>query len=170
MNREIYISENGLMLAEYLPSDCQADWLDWQDDETREGYNFIMDMPLSQYQNRTIRNRLYAVILRADSPDTPVGIVMISPPHGDPDLAIRVFAPYRGNGLGTAAFHLAAEYALAHMNIETLHAGCYEGNMRSQRMLLRCGFVRNPAGDQQEAHYVTGNPIMQYDYVFQGAI
>lgn len=63
---------------------------------------------------------------------------MVSPPPGEADLAIRVYAPYRGQGIGTAAFGLAARYAVECLRVETLHAGCYEGNERSRQMLLRC--------------------------------
>lgn len=168
MDRTIYVSGSGLMLGAYLASDAKADWLDWQDEETQRGYNTKMDIPFSKFQHRPLRHRLYAVILREDAPETPLGIIMISPPPGDPDLAIRIFAPYRGQGIGTAAFSLAAHYAQETMHLGILHAGCYEGNERSRRMLARCGFERFPAGDVHEAHYQTGEPIWQFDYVLQG--
>lgn len=165
MEHLIYISHNGLQLRQYMPRDTMADWQDWQDHETQAGYNTFMEMPYDRYRDRPLRHRLYAVIAEDQDPETPLGIVMISPPPGPPDLAIRVFAPYRGHGLGTAAFSLAARYAKEQLGLENLHAGCYEGNVRSEKMLLHCGFQRFPEGDIREEHYLTGAPIWQYDYV-----
>lgn len=167
MSRICYIAGNGLCLVEYLPCDCAADYQDWLDPETQRGYNFIQEMPYEAYQNRSHPHRLYAVIVREAEPEIPLGVIMLSPPTSVPDLAIRVFAPYRGQGIGTRAFALAANYAAEELHLDTIHAGCYEGNERSERMLRKCGFVRFPEGDQQEEHYLTGEPITQYEYIYQ---
>ena len=166
MTRTLYITGNGIALGEYLPSDAFADWADWQDPDTQKGYNFIMDTPFEQYAARPLRQRLYAVIVRENDPDTPLGIVMISPPPSAPDLAIRVFAPYRRRGIGTCAFSLGLRYAMEELHLNEIHAGCYEGNEASQRMLQSCGFRRFLTGDQQEEHYLTGEPVFQYDYIY----
>jgi len=169
MKRRIYISEGNLSLAEFMPQDAAADYQDWQDKETQRGYNTDMTCSFADFQARPHRHRLYAVIICRDAPETPLGIVMISPPPGVPDLAIRVFASCRGRGLGPAAFSLAVRYAFGTLKVAELHAGVYAGNLKSQRMLERCGFVRYPAGDLKEIQYETGDPIWQYDYIYGGA-
>ena len=166
MTRTIYITGSGIALGQLLPDDTYADWADWQDPDTQKGYNFIMDTPFEQYAARPLRHRLYAVIVRENDPDTPLGIVMISPPPSAPDLAIRVFAPYRGHGIGKTAFSLGVRYAVEQLHLSEIHAGRYEGNEVSQKMLLSCGFQRFPSGDLKEIHYLTGKPITQYDYIF----
>ena len=86
-----------------------------------------------------------------------------------PDLIMLdylVIAPkYRGQGIGTAAFALAAEYCLDVMGLTEIYAGCYEGNIRSRRMLAACGFVPHPEGNCEEVHFLTGEPIVQYDFI-----
>lgn len=167
MDRKVYASREELCLAEYLPCDYEVDYQDWMDEETQRGYNMTMEMSYEQFQNRRIPQRLYASVIRKDAPETAIGVVMISPPNAVPDLAIRVFAPYRGQGIGTRAFLMATEYAVQTYPIQELHAGCYEGNVKSTRMIEHCGYIRLPEKDQQETHYLTGEPITQYEYVFR---
>ncbi|MBQ7299373.1 MAG: GNAT family N-acetyltransferase, partial [Clostridia bacterium] len=110
------------------------------------------------------RSRFRAFIVRKT--DVAVaGGVFVSPPHVLPDLAIMIYRPYREQGFGTAAFTLAVNYCFDVMGLSELYAGCYEGNVRSRKMLAACGFVPHPEGNCEEVHFRTGEPIMQYDYI-----
>ncbi len=60
---------------------------------------------------------------------------------------------------------LAAKYCFESYGFECIYAGCYETNTVSRKMLKSCGFVPHPDGDCHESHYLTGEPITQYDYV-----
>ena len=78
---------------------------------------------------------------------------------------LAVDEPLRGQGIGTAAFALAADYCFDVMGLSEVYAGCYEGNVRSRKMLAACGFVPHPEGNCEEVHFRTGEPIIQYDYI-----
>jgi len=82
-----------------------------------------------------------------------------------PDLAIMLFRPLRGQGYGTVAFALALQYCFDAFGLPEIYAGCYAHNVRSMKMLQKCGFVPHPEGDQEEAHYLDGSPVMQLDFV-----
>lgn len=165
MERQIYIENDRIALAEYLDAeDDLACYECWQDEETQAGYNYSMTDTFAEFSASPKRSRFRAVIVRK-SDGVIVGTVFVSPPHVLPDLAIMIYRPYREQGIGTAAFALAADYCLSALGISELYAGCYAGNVRSRKMLAACGFVPHPEGDCKEVHYRTGAPIMQYDYV-----
>lgn len=46
-----------------------------------------------------------------------------------------------------------------------IYAGCYEGNFLSKRMIDKCGFVPNPAGNDIEPHIFSGKDRLQLDFV-----
>lgn len=47
-----------------------------------------------------------------------------------------------------------------------LHAGLYPDNIVSRKMLERCGYVPFPDGNVAEKHYITGEDIVQLDYIY----
>lgn len=163
--RHIYIENDSIALAEYLDAeDDRACYDCWQDEETQAGYNYCMTDTFEEFSASPQQSRFRAVIIRKVD-GVVVGTVSVSPPHILPDLAIMIYRPYRGQGIGTAAFALAADYCFGEMGLSVLYAGCYEGNVRSRKMLAACGFVPHPDGNCEEVHYRTGEPIMQYDYI-----
>jgi RimJ/RimL family protein N-acetyltransferase len=76
------------------------------------------------------------------------------------------FKPYRKQGCGSSAFALATEYAVETLGITELHAGAYSDNIGSRKMLERCGYVPYPQGNVLEKHYLTGEDIVQLDYIY----
>lgn len=167
MNRKIYISKGDLSLAEYVPELDNAPYFAcWQDPDTQKGYNYQMTDSLDEFCRRPIRSRLLAVILR-NADHEPLGIVSLSPEGFPPDLAIMLYKPYRGRGYGTNAFALAAAYCMETFGLECLYAGCYETNEISRKMLTACGFVPHPEGNVHERHFLTNEPITQYDFVLK---
>lgn len=165
MERNIYISNDELILAEYCNSfDAEANYACWQDYDTQKGYNYKMDISFETFMNRPIRSRLYAVIIRkADA--AVIGTISLSPENTLPDLAIMIYKPYRQRGYGTKAFSLALKYCFKKFHLDRIYAGFYETNIASQRMLTTCGFVPHPEGNQSEVHFESGAPITQFDYV-----
>lgn len=168
MNRRVYISNRDVSLAEYCPAIDDNSWFAcWQDPDTQKGYNYQMTDSLEDFCKRPIRSRFLAVIIRNED-KKPLGIVSLSPEGSPPDLAIMLYKPYRGKGYGTNAFALAATYCLETFALEHLYAGCYETNEISLKMLKACGFTPYPDGNSHEIHYLTGEPITQYDFVLHG--
>lgn len=165
MNRKIYIANQELSLAEYCQDlDDQPHYECWQDPATQDGYNYKMCDTLEEFCNRPIRSRLLAVVIRNED-NEPLGIVSLSPAGSPPDLAIMLYKIHRGKGYGTKAFALASKYCLGAFALDNIYAGCYENNAISRKMLRACGYVPHPDGDSHETHYLTGEPIVQYDYV-----
>lgn len=165
MERKIYISNETISLAEYQNELDAKDRFDcWQDPETQSGYNFIMGDDFEAFYRKPVRARFLAVILR-NSDGAVVGSLFLSPETSLPDLAIMLYRPYRGQGYGTEAFALALQYCFDTYDFEEIYAGCYEHNKVSMRMLKKSGFVPHPEGNVTEKHYISGEPITQYDFV-----
>lgn len=166
MNRIICISNNILSLVEYMPCDDRSLYEDWLDVDTQKGYNGVYVTTFEDFQEREIRQRFFAMI-KLNGSDEIIGAVGISPPESIPDLAIWIFKPYRRRGFGTSAFALATEYAIKSLKISELHAGAYVDNTASRKMLERCGYIPYPAGNVVEKHYITGDDIIQMDFVYR---
>ena len=152
-------------MVEYNESDDGSLYDDWLDPDTQRGYNGDYVTTFEDFQAREIRQRFFAMI-RLDSTGEIIGAVGISPPETTPDLAIWIFKPFRRKGFGTSAFTLTTKYAVGKLKINDLHAGAYPNNTGSLKMLERCGYVPFPAGNVPEKHYITGEPIIQMDFIY----
>lgn len=165
MKRKKYISNDELSLAEYRPEDDDCECYEcWQDSDTQNGYNYKIPDSYEEFCNRPQKSRFLAVIIQ-NKINKPIGIVSLSPEGEPPDLAIMIYKPYRGKGYGKNALYLAARFIMDEFDFDCLYAGCYETNTVSLKMLKDCGFTRHPDGDTREKHYLTGEPIVQYDFV-----
>ena len=164
-NRVSYISNEILSLVEYSESDDRSLYEDWLDPDTQKGYNGVHVTTFEDFRAREIRQRFFAMI-RLDSTGEIIGAVGISPPETIPDLAIWVFEPYRRKGYGTSAFALATKYTVEELKINELHAGAYPDNTGSLKMLAKCGYVPFPAGNVPEKHHITGEDIVQMDFIY----
>lgn len=165
MGRKIYISDERFDLAEYIcETDAEANYACWQDIDTQRGYNYKTDFTLEEFKSSPNRARFRAVAVRK-SDGAVVGTVSLSPEGSLPDLAIMLYKPYRGFGYSTPVFALALQYCFEHFGFEYIYAGCYEGNVKSRKMLANCGFVPHPEGNCNETHFEDGTPIIQYDFV-----
>ena len=49
---------------------------------------------------------------------------------------------YWNKGITTAALRLICEYGFANLDVVRIHAGVYEHNLASQKVLEKCGFVK----------------------------
>lgn len=167
MERMIWISNEDLSLAEYIPDlDTESDYSSWQDRAVQEGYNFQMRKTLEEFSAAPVKSRFHATILR-NSDCACIGFLSLSPENTLPDLAIKILQPFRHQGYGTQAFSLGIKYCFESLKLERIYAGCYENNSASLKMLSKCGFQANPAGNQHEFHYLTGAPIVQMDFVLE---
>ena len=169
MQRHTYISNNILSLVEYWKCDDNALYEDWLDPDTQKGYNGIYFTSFEDFSNRDIKLRFSAMIELNDTKEI-VGAVAISPPETIADLSIQIFSPYRNRGYGTSAFALATKYAFETLNIAEIYAGAFPDNIASQKMLKKCGYVRHPNGDIFGQHYLTGEEIIQMDYIYRPTI
>lgn len=164
-NRKVFVSNDVLSLVDHLsPIDDIKDYECWQDKATCDGYNYKMKDTLEEFCNRPIKSRFLATIQR-NSDKACIGLISVSPEGSLPDLAIMIYKPFRHQGYGTIAFSLAVQYCFDVLKFDRLYAGCYETNIASQKMIARCGFIPNPQGNVLEKHYLTGEPITQFDFV-----
>lgn len=166
MNRKIYAANDILRLVEYQKCDDRVIYENWQDDETQKGFNYILKESFEEFSARETKQRFVAMIQLTET-DELIGYVGISPPESIPDLAIWLFKPFRNKGYGTSAFALATKYAVDVLKIDELHAGAYPDNIRSRKMLEKCGYVPYPEGNVREKHYLTGEDIVQFDYIYR---
>lgn len=167
IKRKIYASNEILSIAQYLPSDCKIDYECWQETETQKSYNYIIKDKFDKFCDRKHNHRLYAVITLNNETQTLIGFIMLSPPDGLPDLAIRILKAYHGYGYGSSAFALATDYCVNSLGYDKIYAGSYESNTVSKKMLLKCGYAPHPDGNIISTDVFSGEKIMQYDYVFE---
>jgi len=169
--RKIFVKNDIISLAEYLTEDYLECYNSWFDEEVQKGYNFKRTNTFEEYveQNRERKELHYiagcAIILNEN--DKLIGSIGISmfPEGFPPDMSIIIFKPYRNQGFGTMAFKLGAKYCFDILGLEKIYAGCYPDNIRSMKMLEKCGFISHPAGNIAETHYITGEPVTQFDFV-----
>jgi RimJ/RimL family protein N-acetyltransferase len=165
MNRKIYIKNSQLSLSEYIADlDDLDNYYCWQEPETQKGYNYKRTDPFKEFTIDSIKSRFIATIIRY-SDSACIGSIFVSPMNTLPDLAIMIYKPYRNQGYGTIAFSLGTQYCFETLKLDKLFAGCYEDNLVSMKMLEKSGFQPHPEGNQYEKHYMTGENIVQFDYV-----
>ena len=165
MTRKVYLEDEIVALSEYMSaSDDAACYHCWQDNETQKGYNFQLTKSFEEFKSGGVRSRFLATIIRK-SDGTCVGAIFLSPENSLPDLAIMIYPPYRRNGYATRAFSLGVAYCFDTLKMERIYAGCYPQNAASLRMLNKCGFKPHPQGNQNEQHFLTGEDIVQLDFV-----
>ncbi|MCL2447179.1 MAG: 3-dehydroquinate synthase [Oscillospiraceae bacterium] len=180
MSRALYCANETVSLVEYQPCDDRALYDCWFDPQTKQGYNgWTPAASFEEFQQNNQQRHedfingeseaLLFAMIQCNATGEVVGAVSIAPgtpPEFEPDLSIRIFAPYRRQGFGTLAFALAVKYATETLKIAELHAGAYPDNIGSKKMLTRCGFVplaQCPA----EKHYLTGEDVFQMDYIYK---
>jgi RimJ/RimL family protein N-acetyltransferase len=165
MGRNEYISDGVIGLYEYIDAlddgDCYACW---QDEETQRGYNHKSTETFEEFSSEAIKTRFIATIVRL-SDGVAIGSVFVSSEGTPPDLAIMMYAPYRGLGYGTRAFSLGVRYCFETLKLDRIFAGCYPHNEVCLEMLRKCGFQPHPEGNVAEKHYLTGEDITQMDFV-----
>ncbi len=166
MARKTYISDDAINLSEYIDSEDDFNCYScWNDEETQSGYNHKITRTFEEWKNgTTIKSRFIATIIRI-SDNACIGTIFLSPEDTPPDLAIMIYKPYRKHGYGTAAFALGAKYCFENLGLCKIYAGCYSHNNSSMKMLEKCGFVPHPEGNMQEKHYLTGEDIIQLDFI-----
>ncbi len=165
MQRNVYITDGYLGLTEYIPSIDDIDCYNcWQDEETQNGYNYNLTESFDEFKSGSIKSRFIATIVRC-SDNACIGSIFVSPENTLPDLAIMIYKCYRNQGYGTIAFRLGVKYCFNNLLLDKIYAGCYENNEASKKMLTACGFKSHVEGNQNEKHYLTGEDIIQYDFV-----
>jgi Acetyltransferases, including N-acetylases of ribosomal proteins len=164
VSRKIYCQNELVSLVETNDEDYKISYDDWLDADTQKGYNHKFIKSFDEYRSQVYNARFEAMIMR-NSDGCMVGEIGVARPEVEPDLAIRIFNPYRRMGYGASAFALATKYALENLDITELHAGAYQDNTGSLKMLEKCGYDPYPEGNLNEKHYLTGADIVQYDFI-----
>ena len=165
--RKIYISDPVLSLCEYVDEiDDLKGYECWLDEGTEQGFNYRTSCTFEEFAVQPVRSRFLATIFRR-SDGVDIGQIFVSPESELPDLAIMMYKQYRGLGYGPRAFMLGIRYCFEVLGLDRVYAGCYEQNIASEKMLWKCGFECHLAGDRNEKHYLTGEDIVQRDYVLR---
>ena len=164
MAREIYLSNEVISLVEFLDEDKRGSYDNWLDLETQKGFNFKFSKTFEEYYRKEQRQRWFAAIM-LNSTKQIIGNIGLSPVTSPPDLAIWLYRDFRCNGYGTIAFRLGVEYCFNTLGLDFIYAGCYQNNDISMKMLTKCGFQRHISGDANEIHFLTNEPIIQYDFI-----
>ena len=165
-----YIAENNqIAFVQYTHEDDGDMFACWQDRDTQKGYNYAFDGSLDNLSSIDITAFPFWVVVVDKDNGAKIGVLRLSS-GAEQDLAIWIYPNYRGMGYGTEAFSLAVDYIFRNMNLRKIYAGCYCDNKASLRMLEKVGFVRYPAGDQQEENCFTGEPTTQLSFVKTNAI
>lgn len=161
----MYIIENDRIgLMQYTHEDDYDMYLCWQDMATQKGYNYIFDVPFSEFQKTDIEQFRFWVVVVNKATNSRVGVLRLGLDEECPDLAIWIYPRYRNNGYGKESFHLALKYIFAAFDYREISAGCYADNTYSLKMLSSLGFVRYPEGDQKEKHCFSGRETIQFSF------
>lgn len=165
-----YIAENDRIgFVQYTHADDRDMLTCWQDRDTQKGYNYAFDGSLDDLSSIDITAFPFWVVAVDKPSGAKVGVLRLSCGE-EQDLAIWIYPNYRGIGYGTEAFSQAVDYFFRNMNLRKIYAGCYCDNRASLRMLDKVGFIRYPAGDQQEENCFTREPTTQLSFVKTNAI
>lgn len=165
-----YIAENNrIAFVHYTHEDDCDMFACWQDRDTQKGYNYAFDGSLVNLSSIDITAFPFWVVVVDKDNGAKIGVLRLSS-GAEQDLAIWIYPNYRGMGYGTEAFSLAVDYIFRNMNLRKIYAGCYCDNKASLRTLEKVGFVRYPAGDQQEENCFTGEPTTQLSFVKTNAV
>lgn len=160
-----HIAENNrIAFVQYTHEDDGDMFACWQDRDTQKGYNYAFEESLDDLSSIDITVFPFWVVVIDKATGAKIGVLRLSSGE-EQDLAIWIYPNYRGIGYGTEAFSLAVDYIFRNMNLRKIYAGCYCDNKASLRMLEKVGFIRYPAGDQQEENCFTGEPITQLSFV-----
>lgn len=118
------------------------------------------DEPSSIRQRQT---RFASTVLRLGD-HNPVGHVSLAASHREPDLAVQIFLPYRGQGFGSEAVSLASDYILETLELPYVVAGIFEHNAASKHIFEKAGFCRAPELDGAEEDQFGETGIVQLGY------
>ena len=169
-DRKIYVKNDVISLAECLPEDYRDLYDGWLDEEVQRGYNHRFNQTFEEYVKQNSEREKSnlvsncAVILNGNNKLIgSVGVAMF--PDAPNDMSIRIFKPYRSQGYGSMAFMLGVKYCFDVLNLDKIYAGSYPDNIRSIKMIEKCGFIPNPEGNINEEHYITGEPVTQLDFI-----
>lgn len=162
--RKIYIENDSLALVKRLQRDARAEWENWCDPQTERGYNSAMRTSRHSYCRHRPRQRWVASILRK-ADNRHIGTVGLSPADSEPEIAVSLFATYRYQGYGTAALRLATIFCFETLQLAQLFASCHEENPAGLHMLQKCGFVPYMQGHTPQTHFITGEPLVQWEFM-----
>lgn len=56
------------------------------------------------------------------------------------DIGYNILSKYWGNGYATEATHAIIKWSFENMNLHRIQADCTDGNIASERVMLKCGF------------------------------
>jgi hypothetical protein len=155
------LARKGVVLTELREEDRQAYLRLNTDVENNRfwGYDYREDVSITgpidedtffesvRYDMRAGDSVNFALRLEEQGPMIGEAVLWNFTSDGTAELGCRVLPEYQGKGFGTAAFGVAADFAVRVLGVK-LTARCYRSNAASYRMITASGFVPLRSDDQ----------------------
>ena len=128
----------GLSLA--TPGDARMHYELWQDPVVHRNYNSrppaeAFEEWLRWYNDPSRQAKLLTTTIVLLPEERPIGVISLRDDGSAADVSIILQQDWRGEGYGTEAVGLMAEYTFRREGFQRLTAGAYEFNAESIRML-----------------------------------
>lgn len=143
---EILIKGNQIQLKILRIDDVSQAYVEWLNDpeinqfletseQTLESVRSFVD---AQYKSK--ESYLFGIFDK----ETHIGNIKIGPinKHNTASIGLLIGdKSYWGKGIASEAIGLCARFAFTELNLDKVHAGCYENNMGSYKAFTKNGFV-----------------------------
>ncbi|MCM2448476.1 GNAT family N-acetyltransferase [Rahnella sp. CG8] len=92
-----------------------------------------------------------------------IGVVNLRLPENErPQLGYWLGVAYWGKGYCTEAVQALLRYGFRQLGLEQIHARCYDNNVASEKVMLRCGMRKEPTAPITEE--IKGLPVRLVNY------
>jgi hypothetical protein len=166
MERKTYISSGLVNLSEPLKSDLPAFYEAWKDPDTERGFNHKCTDTFGEFCAWSEKPRLFALIVRKED-NAAIGFLMLSPEEPNRILLSSCLNPTETGATGPPPFHSALNTASTYLHATGSMRAVTPTITRAEECLKKCGFQPNPDGNIKEKHYITGEDIIQSDYMIE---
>jgi RimJ/RimL family protein N-acetyltransferase len=140
-----------IYLRPITESDATDEYVNWMNDKSVNQYlesRFVLatEENVKNFIVSTNSNKLnYFFAICLNSNDKHIGNIKLGPinhHHKRGDIGLLIGDKNQwGKGYGTQAIHLISHFALNHLMLNKVTAGCYSNNKGSEKSFLKNGFI-----------------------------